>query len=163
MKSSVPESPSRIGLLWLRLFSYYLLATAVIYLVAVLFERSRGSDAFVSLLSVVGTTYMAASVRNYRKRILRGEPYPRSLKVFRAFYWAGVMVVVFASLVASHGPAGAAGRSVVSWLAAGVIVDIVWIVILSSLYSPVDIIWRLRVGGNRPETSSVPGPSKPAG
>lgn len=144
LESPVPNPPSAIGLLWLRLFSYYLLATAIIYVFAVVVDRAPSPNPLASLLSLFGTTYMAASVRNYRRRILQGEPYPGSLKVFRAFYWAGVVVIVLVSLAAGHGSSGGGPRSLLTWLVVGAIIDIVWIVILSSLYCPVDIIWRLR-------------------
>jgi len=92
---------------------------------------------------------MAGSVRNYRRRILAGEPYPGSLRAFRAFYWTGVVVIFLATLVSGHAKTLTDGRSVLDWVVVGWVVDLAWIVILSSLYCPVDIVWRWRARRRR--------------
>jgi hypothetical protein len=117
----------------LLLFATYFLASAVIYSLALMTYRAPGFDPLVGLPFVLGTFFMAASVMDYRKRILKGGRYPRSLRTFQIVYWIGTIGLFILLPIYVH--------SVVMDFA----YRVSFLLILSSFYAPIDLLSRLTV------------------
>jgi hypothetical protein len=89
------------------------------------------------VLLVASTYYMAVSVFDYRRRILKGERYPKSLRVFQVFYWTGLIGLTLFFL---SNPSSGITREVDR---------IVLLVALSFFYAPIDLLSRLYVASKR--------------
>ena len=123
--------------IWLLLFVVYLLATAGFWAFAFTFFAPPGLPLGFSLALLLGTLYMAASVWIYRKRILAGKPYPRSLRVFQIFYWTGTVGLVLYGTLAG------------SLLMADIVNKLVFTLVLSPLYAPLDLLSRAVVASRK--------------
>ena len=106
------------------------MATAIISLIgtlAVWRQYAVPVNTFV-MLAEAATFYMAFSVLNYRKRLIRGTAHFWSLTVFKIFYCVLTLVII------------AISRS----LATDFIDRIVGLLVLSLVYAPVDMLARTR-------------------
>lgn len=112
----------------LGLFGIYLLGMSVFGFIWAGIARP-GSFVLLATASLF-TTYMGFSVLNYRSRILHGEKYPSSLRIFQLFYWI-LTIPLFLLLAPLH----SLMRDFVDRLAS--------LLFLSLSYAPIDIIFRL--------------------
>jgi hypothetical protein len=127
----------RVRRIFLLLFGYYLLAVAVFTSLSLVFFGGPATSSLFVVLIIAPTYYMALSVFEYRRRILKGERYPKSLRVFKVFYWTGT-ILLFLLLFVIPQPA-----------LTQVVNRILFLVVLSYLYSPVDLLSRLYVFSKR--------------
>ncbi len=106
------------------------MATAVISLLGTLAVWSKYAVPVNTLviLAEAATFYMAFSVLNYRKKLIRGTAHFWSLTVFKIFYCVLTLVIIVNS------------RS----LATDIIDRIIGLLALSLVYAPVDVLARTR-------------------
>ena|SRR2546422_9168953 len=95
--------------------------------------RAPGFDPLVGIPFALGTFYMGGSVLEYRKRILTRGRYPWTLRTFQVFYWTGVIGILLLF------------NNVPILTTTGLAIRIAWLVIVSAVYSPIDLLSRLYV------------------
>lgn len=111
----------------LELFGLYLIGMAVFGFLWAGIARP-GSFELLAIASL-STVYLGFSVLNYRRRILNGEKYPLSLRIFQLLYW--ILTIPLFFLLA---PLHSLVRDFVERLAS--------LLFLSFLYAPMDIFFR---------------------
>lgn len=125
------EAPREEGLkkrVLLGLFGIYLIGMSAFGFIWASIAR-QGSFVLLATASL-STTYMGLSVLNYRSRILNGERYHFSLRIFQFFYW--ILTILLFFLLA---PLHSLMRDFVDRLAS--------LLFLSLLYAPLDAVFRL--------------------